>query len=372
MGDMGRSAVLDRANGTFTVEERPVPHPAAGGLLVRQELCGVCATDAYVFRGHLPNVAFPLVLGHETVGVVERLGAGLTEDATGRPLAVGDRIAVAPGISCRRCLFCAVYRQPTLCLQRRGYGFRPRRDDPPHFQGGYADFVDVAPGSTVLAMATDAATAVVLEPLTIGLHQVEKAALGVGSTVVVQGAGAIGLLTLAAAKEAGALTAIVVGAPATRLDLAKAYGADVVVNIEVVPDAAERIRRVRAETLGGHGADAVFECAGVPAAIPEGIEMLRRGGTYVEAGHYTDHGDVPLNPFRHIVNKQITLVGAWSAEERHFVVGRALIESGKYPFRDLVSHTLPLARLADALATIGGGYRLDGQEVRKIAIAAPA
>ena len=75
--------------------------------------------------------------------------------------------------------------------------------------------------------------------------------------------------------------------------------------------------------------------------------MLRRGGTYVEAGHYTDHGDVALNPFRHMVHKQITLVAVWGADTPHFVAGRALIESGKYPFADLVSHRLPLDRVAD-------------------------
>jgi threonine dehydrogenase-like Zn-dependent dehydrogenase len=98
--------------------------------------------------------------------------------------------------------------------------------------------------------------------------------------------------------------------------------------------------------------------------------MLRRGGTYVEAGHYTDHGDVPLNPFRHMVHKQITLVAVWAADTPYFVAGRALIESGKYPFADLVSHTLPLSRVGEAIACIGGSYQLDGEEIRKVAIAA--
>jgi L-iditol 2-dehydrogenase len=108
----------------------------------------------------------------------------------------------------------------------------------------------------------------------------------------------------------------------------------------------------------------------VPASIPEGLDMLRRGGTYVEAGHYTDHGDVALNPFRHMVHKQITLVAVWGADTPHFVAGRALIESGKYPFADLVSHRLPLHRVADGVAAIGGAYRLDGEEIRKVAVAA--
>lgn len=366
----GKAAVLDRPNGVFTIEERDVPAPDPDGLIVRQELCGICATDAYMARGHLPNVTYPLVLGHETVGIIEQLGANVTTDFTGRPVQVGDRVYVAPGISCRACVYCVVFRQPTLCLKRRGYGFRPQKDQPPHFQGGFAQYLNLIPGSTFLQMSTEPAASALLEPLTIGIHQVERARMEQGATVVIQGAGAIGILTLACAKQAGAQRTIVLGAPQTRLDLALDYGADVVINLEEVPDAAERIKLVKAETPGGFGADVVFECAGVPAAIPEGLDMLRRGGTFVEAGHYTDHGEVAINPFRHLVHKQITLVGAWAADTPHFVIGRGMIEAGRFPFADLISHTIPLERLADGIATIGGSYRLDGEEIRKVAVAA--
>jgi L-iditol 2-dehydrogenase len=366
----GKAAVLDAPYGEFAVAEAEVPAPDPDGLLVRQELCGICGTDAYVYQGGLPGITFPLVLGHETVGVVERLGANVREDSTGRPLAAGDRVYIQPGISCRQCVYCVIHQQPTLCLNRRGYGLRPPQDAPPNFQGGFSQYLNLIPGSTYLKMATDATTSVVLEPLTIGLHQVSRVHMPVGSTAVIQGAGAIGILTLVAAREAGALRTIVVGAPDSRLALARAFGADVTISIEEISDPAERLSLVREETPGGLGADVVFECTGVPASIPEGLEMLRRGGTYVEAGHYTDHGDVALNPFRHMVHKQITLVAVWGADTPHFVAGRALIESGKYPFADLVSHKLPLERVQDGIAAIGGTYRIDGEEVRKVAVAA--
>jgi L-iditol 2-dehydrogenase len=275
-------------------------------------------------------------------------------------------------MSCRRCVFCAVYGQPTLCLSRRGYGFRPRRDEAPHFQGGFADYLNLRAGSTFFRIDATPEAAVLLEPLSIGVHQVSRIDLQLGSTVVIQGAGAIGLLTLAAAKQAGATRTIVVGAPRTRLDLARAFGADVTIDLEAVPDAADRIAAARAETPGGFGADVVFECAGVPSAIVEGIEMMRRGGTFVEAGHYTDHGDIALNPFRHIVNKQGTLVGVWGADVPHFVGARAMIEAGAFPFAELVSHTLPLERVGEGIGAIGTSYRLDGQEIRKIVVAAEA
>ncbi len=370
MALMGKAAVLDGPNGDFTVEERAVPDPSPNGLLVRQELCGLCATDAYMYRGHLPGLTFPLVLGHETVGVVERLGRDVAADSFGRPVAAGDRVYVMPGISCRRCLFCAVHQQPTLCLTRTGYGFRPQKEAPPHFQGGYAQYLNLIEGSTFLKIDADVDAAVALEPLAIALHQVERAAPPVGATAVIQGAGAIGILALAAVKQAGAARTIVLGAPGSRLELARAFGADLTISIEEVPDAAERVRLARAETPGGYGADVVFECTGVPSSIPSGIEMMRRGGTYVEAGHFTDHGEVGLNPFRHLVNKQATVVGVWGADSPHFVAGRAMIESAAFPFGDLVSHKVPLTRVADGIAAIGGSYRLDGAEIRKVAIAA--
>ena len=82
----GKSAILDGPDGAFVVAEADVPDPDPNGLLVRQELCGICGTDAYVYHGGLPGVTFPIVLGHETVGVVEQLGANVREDSTGRPL----------------------------------------------------------------------------------------------------------------------------------------------------------------------------------------------------------------------------------------------------------------------------------------------
>jgi len=127
-------------------------------------------------------------------------------------------------------------------------------------------------------------------------------------------------------------------------------------------------RLVKAETLGEYGADAVFECTGVPAAVPEGIKMLRRGGTYVVAGHFTDAGSTSLNPYADFNNKHINLIGVWGGNVSHFVRGRPLIESGRYPFEKFVSHKLPLERCQDAMDAIMGNYRLDGEEVNKIVI----
>jgi L-iditol 2-dehydrogenase len=371
MARIGRAAILDKEKGVFTVGEAPVPEPGPGEALIRQSLCGVCGTDVHIFHGHFPGKRFPIVLGHEIVGRIERPGAGVTQDFLGNPVGEGDLIAIIPGVPCGSCYFCAVMKEPGLCLHGTAYGFRPFMDQSPHFQGGFSEYILLnVPKSQFLKVNCAPEIAVLLEPFTVGIHFADRANIRIGSTVVIQGAGAIGLFSLAAAREAGAHRTIVVGAPASRLDLARAFGADVTVNIEEVTDPGERIALVKAETPGGYGADVVFECSGVPRSIPEGIEMVRRGGTYVEGGHFTDAGEITLNPFRHFVMRHITLVGVWGSSIGHFVRGLPILESGRYPFERMVSHRLPLSRVSEAFTALSTNYRMNGEEVRKIAVAA--
>lgn len=150
-----------------------------------------------------------------------------------------------------------------------------------------------------------------MEPLRIGIHAMDriKAHINVGSTMVIQGAGAVGLGCLVAAKELRGFKTIVVGAPEARLKIAKRFGADVTVNIDEIPDVNDRIKLVKNQTEGQYGADVVFEATGVPSAILEGIDMLRRGGVNVTAGHFTDAGETKgFNAFKHLTNKQIRVV----------------------------------------------------------------
>lgn len=372
MALLSQAAVLDGPNGAFTVQEGPVPDPAPNGFILRQELCGICGTDAHVYQGHFPGLKYPLVLGHECVGIVERLGSGLKADVTGRPLQEGDRVYLVPAMTCGNCYFCAVVHEEGLCPSSRGYGFRPLPDLPIEVQGGYAQYLWITPAASFLKIDAPAPAASILEPLTVGLNQVSRVHFQPGDTAVVQGAGAIGLLTMVAARESGASRVIVVGAPASRLALAKEYGADEVINIEEVTDPRERSSRIRKLSSHGFGADVVFECTGFPAAIGEGISLVRRGGTYVVAGHFTNMGEIPMNPFTDFTRKQIRLLGVWGSTRGDFVRGRSIVESGKYPFERLVSHQLPLDRVIEGIRAMSGGYRLNGEEVRKIAIAGGA
>jgi L-iditol 2-dehydrogenase len=166
--------------------------------------------------------------------------------------------------------------------------------------------------------------------LPTGFHAVERAGVSLGDTVVVQGSGPVGLNAAIFAQLSGALRVFVLGAPKARLDAALRLGAEDALNIQEVADAADRIAWVRDRT-GGRGADIVLEASGNPAAVPEGLEMLRDAGRYVVVGQYTDAGDVSLNPHRHINRKHATILGCWGYEFTH--LHRALEMMSRYNAR---------------------------------------
>jgi len=364
----GRASVLDRPEGKFSVQQYDLPELGAGEVLVKVHLCGVCGTDAHVYHGRLFFASYPLVLGHEPIGTIAGLGSGVKSDTFGRPVKVGDRVYV--GYSpCGQCYFCAILKKPNLCPNTSGIGLggAPGRDW--RMQGGYSEYIHVGGHVPFFRVDAEPEVGVLLEPLVIAYHQVKRAGEMLGSTVVIQGAGAIGIFVAALAKRAGAREVIVIGTPEARLQLAREFGADIAINIESVTDPTERVKAVMAESPHGYGADIVFECTGVPKALAEGLSMVRAAGTYVAAGHFTDAGDVSLNPFKHFTNKDINLFGVWGADLSHWAGALPIIEAGAYPFAKVISHVLPLERVPDAMEALSTKYRLDGKEVAKIVIA---
>ena len=175
-------------------------------------------------------------MGHENVGIVEAIGDGVKTDYVGKPIKEGDRLIFAPG------------------TDYGGYGFQWNPDEAPHFRGGFADYMYLTYPNTCF-MKTDASpeVAVLTEPFTVGVHAVMRGQIKLGDTVVVQGSGAIGLVTLACAKLSGAGKIIMVGGPSGRLELAKRFGADVTIDIEEVTTVEERTELMtapKAKALG--------------------------------------------------------------------------------------------------------------------------
>jgi threonine dehydrogenase-like Zn-dependent dehydrogenase len=350
---VARASVLENFKTPLALREFPLPKIEPGAALVRTEMAGICGTDVHLWKGEL-KIGLPVILGHETVGKIEQLGEGLERDWNGEPLAVGDRVTWTSTISCGKCFYCAEKRQPTRCPQRRAYGIGYRCDEEPHFMGGYAEFHYLRPGSNIFRIPSDLSTESVIGAgcaLITAIHGVERTGIDWQDIVVVQGAGPVGISALAVAKTAGAAKVIVLDAPVPRLEMAKRFGADHVINIDEVKTPEARIAAVK-DLSRGYGADVVLECVGHPSAITEGMEMCRDGGKYLVLGHYCDAGPVMWNP--HVITrKQLQVFGSWSSEPRHM---RAAIEflrahKAEFPFDSMITHRFPLDRANEALTT---------------------
>src|SRR5438046_3773668 len=253
-----KAAVLEKFGAPLRMQDLPLPSRLEpGAALVRTEMAGICGTDVHLWKGELP-IGLPVILGHETVGRIEQLGDGLERDWTGQPLSVGDRVTWNSSISCGHCYYCAEKRQPTRCPHRRAYGIGHRCDQPPHFLGGYAEFHYLRPGTTIFKLPDDLPTESMIGAgcaLITAIHGVERTRLEWQDTVVVQGAGPVGIAALAVANSAGESRVIVIGGPKHRLEMAKRFGADEVIDLDENKTAEARIRIVR-EVTRGYGADA--------------------------------------------------------------------------------------------------------------------
>lgn len=346
----GRAVVM--VGREFQIREYEVPEPAPGTVLLRQELAGICGTDLHNWE--YQRLQGEILLGHENVGIIERLGEGVERDYLGQPVKPGDRVVFAPGTT----------------AGGGAYGFF-RADEAPAFRGGFADYIYLSqPGTVMIKTSLPARAAVLAEPFQVGVHGVMRSQMKFGDTVVVQGSGPIGLMTLIAAKASGAGRLIVVGGPKGRLEKARMLGADVTIDIGEVKDAAERTRLVRENTPNNAGADVVFECAGFLPAINEGLGYLRRDGTYVEMGHFVDVGALQLNPNQELMRRNLRLEAVWGGGGPDiFVRAHQVMSRGEIPFADLVDPILPLERVAEGFAALQSGYRLAGKDVLKVALA---
>lgn len=371
MGWESKAAVLTAQGGGFEVREFGVAEPGPGEFVVKVDLAGICGTDVHVWHGHMASVRFPIILGHEITGTVVALGDGVTHDYLGRPVAVGDRVCLSPGVSCGRCYACTVQKTPGRCAHRQpAYGFAPLTESGPHCTGGYSQYLHAQHAGTHF-FKTDlpANVAVLLEPIACSLHGVDRAGITIGDTVVVQGTGIIGLGAILCAHLAGAQTVVAVGGPKGRLDLAKRLGADHTIDIAEVRDPADRLALVREYVGSPLGANRVIECAGVPAAFLEAIDYVADGGTVSELGHFTDNGTVTFNPHFHLLRRNLNFVGVFgSGGIDKFCRSLGLLERGGYPFDEIVSHEIPLDRVGAAFDALSGSYRLDDRDAVKIAV----
>lgn len=292
-----------------------------------------------------------MILGHESVGRIEQVGAGLDRDWRGEALAVGDRVTWASSIVCGACFYCRVKRQPTRCLERKAYGISYSADEAPHLARGLRGADPAAGGYQHLQIAGKPADGVGGRGrLRAGqaVHGLERCPVEWGDAVVVQGTGPVGLAALSVARQSGAGRVIVIGGPPHRLEMARRFGADVAIDF-AVGDPAERRRQV-VEASGGYGADVVIECVGIPSAVNEGIELVRDGGKFLVLGQYANAGNIEFNPHT-ITRKQLEIRGSWGFEPRHVAAALRMLELGNWAelFAGQVTHRFPLEEANAAL-----------------------
>ena len=346
----GRVAVLTKVGTPIELREYPVPEPEPGAIVLRMKQAGICGSDLHVWRGDTqsPGASPPArALGHEGTGVVHSLGSGVTTDSTGKPLKVGDRIIHSAISNCGRCYEC-LDGQPNLCSGRA-----PRRvDDFPHFIGTFADYYYLPPGRPVFRVP-DELSDDVLGPVNCAMGTVTQGLITAGAkeghTVVIQGAGGLGLSAVAMAKDMGAHKVIVLDRLENRLTLAEEFGADHTINIEEFNTPETRIKRVK-ELTSNRGADIVVELVGLASLLPEGIEMLQNGGTFLEIGLFFRGQVVPFDPSTLVLTGK-RIVG--SVMYRPMVMATLLDflvrKHRQLPFEKMVSHKFPLADINNAL-----------------------
>jgi L-iditol 2-dehydrogenase len=362
MAKMVKAAVMTKP-GSIVIENFEKPEVDSDSILLKTEVAGICGTDVHIFQGHLPTVPFPIIPAHEYVGKVETLGASAVGmEARGQNLIVGDRVAVVPCIPCGRCFYCKnVPSRPNLCENRICYGITMSSKNPPHLLGGMAENMVVVPRSSIYRIPDDMPSdlAVLTEPLAVATKGLERAyepgvpyareGFGIGKSVVVQGIGPIGLFAVVAARAAGAGMIIAIDSVDLRLKAAEEFGANVTINMKNSPKKEDRVAEVKRLTLG-KGADVVLECAGVPAAFSEGLELVRRGGRLVELGHYTNVGTVEINP-RDICWRDVDILGSWSYPPTQFETALNLLyyQRDRFPFKKAITHRFSIEDAAKGI-----------------------
>ncbi|MHB1416001.1 MAG: zinc-dependent alcohol dehydrogenase [Chloroflexota bacterium] len=352
--------------GKLEIREFPKAPLERNAAWLKVEYAGVCGSDKHLYDGHVQQSG-PMIAGHEFVGTIEELGPEANDSMIvfGGPLKVGDRVTVTPASKvCGKCWYCLnVPMRPQLCPNRIIYGLGST-EKPPHLLGGFAEYVYLHGASWVFKIDDDMPSeiAVLAEPTAPAMRAVARAfppgipqqgeGYGPGRSVVVLGAGTIGLLATALLKHTGAGKVIAVDMLDSRLEMARKMGADELVNAKRTTF-AERLEAIR-DLTDGVGPDVLVEAAGVPSAFREGLELVRRGGTIIEVGHWSDTGGFDFHPVA-VCSRDLTIHGSLGYPQVQFKDALAFLKQTKAPVRELVTHKFPLTQIDEAL-------RITGQE----------
>ena len=348
---MPAAAVLPAPGAPMEVRTFERPRLEAGSVLLKTLGSEVCGTDVHLAKGHLAGVPYPIIPGHVSVGVIDEIGPAPVLDVDGEPLSVGQSVTFLDVYgNCGRCWYCTVAHATTRCPSRKVYGVTLSADD--GLFGGWSEYIHLRPGVHIVALPPALDWRAFLSAgcgMPTALHAVSLGDVDFGDTVLVQGAGPVGLSAAVLAQLRGAGQVIVIGGPEVRLAAAKRFGADTTIDIGTTTE-QDRLAAVR-ELTGGRGADVTIEATGVPAAVPEGMRLTRDAGRYVVVGQYTNVGDATFNPHLDLNQKHLDVRGCWGSDVGH--VYRSVQVMAKYatrfPWTELISGEYDLAHTQDAL-----------------------
>lgn len=363
----------------YQLEVHQYPYPDTlepGAVLVRMLASGICGTDKHTFRGetdqyvgteHERTTPFPIIQGHENVGIVAQLGGGaLAFDGT--PLAVGDRVVPAPNRACGRCHMCLRGFPYYLCRRLENYGNSLCSAEPPHLFGGWSEYLYLRPGTAIFRVPESLPDEVaVLTEIFAVTHGLERAGRmprpngwRPGDAVVVIGVGPLGLAHAIKASLMGAGQVLVVDPSARRRALA-ARLADAI-PLAPGPQAASEVR----ERTGGQGADLVVNATGFPGSFAHAMAMVRDGGAIVEVGAFVDMGAEAFNPAS-VCGRSLAILGI-GGEDLHCYEGTLALLERHHPaiaFADMVSHRFDVGEAPRAMA-----LALDSEACAKVLITA--
>lgn len=351
--ETGKAMVWTAIGTPLELREYPLPEVEDDAILVKITMACICGSDLHSYKGEYigrlkPSREEPLIMGHEMSGRIYRMGRDVKTDYLGQPLHEGDRIIYSYFNPCGKCWACVSGSAPCPNKHR----FRKTSEVFPHFRGAFAEYYylkgdqwvfkvpDVLPDETVTPVNCAMST------VTYGMHQVR---IPLEGTVLIQGAGGLGLSATAVAKEMGSARVIVVDKLAERLEFSKSFGADDTIDLNEYPTPEARLERVM-QLTNGKGVDLAVEVVGRPEVVAEGLEMLCPSGTYLTMGLVTG-GLISHLDMEKVVHKGLTIVG--SGNYKPWVLPKVLDlllrTRDKYPFEKLVSHKFKLEDINDGI-----------------------
>ena len=305
--------------------DMPAPRPAEDELLVRIHACGICGSDVHGYDGSTGRRLPPVVMGHEAAGVVESVGSAVKD------FRAGDRVTFDSTVYCGKCFYC-LRGQINLCDNREVIGVST-----PAYRrmGAFAEYVTVpARIAYPLPEKMPFSHAAMIEAVSVAVHAVALTPLAMEDTVVIVGAGMIGLLALQAARQAGAGRTFVLDVDDTRLELARRLGATQTFNSRNGDAVAHII-----EQTAGRGADAALECVGTTVPVKLALDSVRKGGAVTLVGNLAPTIELGLQS---AVTRQIRLQGS-CASSGEYPACISLIARGAIQVEPLLSAVAPLA-----------------------------